>query len=83
MQKDINTAVVFLRDNNSKIPSEVIEFMKQASLRTLKKIESKAKGEMSEEEVGQYADIMRKNGVNTEAMTWSQIVCMANAMRDC
>lgn len=83
MQNDIRKSAVFLRENNNTIPSEVIEFMMQTSLQALKKAESKAKGEMSEEEVGQYADIMRKNGVNTEAMTWSQIVCVANAMRDC
>jgi hypothetical protein len=39
MEKDIRKACVFLRDNNNTIPSEIIEFMLQASLKQLKEIE--------------------------------------------
>jgi len=37
MKKEIIEAVVFLREHNHTIPSETIEFMKQASLDKLKK----------------------------------------------
>lgn len=30
-----------------------------------------------------YSNIMKKNGVNTEAMTWSQMEAVAKAMKEC
>lgn len=36
--------------------------------------------ELSETEIGHYADILRKHGVNTQQMTWGTITEIANAM---
>ena len=36
LEKEIREAVIFLRENNHTIPSDTIEFMKQASLEKLK-----------------------------------------------
>jgi len=38
VEKEIREAIVFLREKNHTIPSETIEFMKQASLKKLKNI---------------------------------------------
>lgn len=42
MQEDIRKACVFLREKNNTIPSEVIEFMKQASLKAWAELERKS-----------------------------------------
>jgi len=39
MEKDIRKAIVFLREHNNTIPSEVIEFMKITALETWRKFE--------------------------------------------
>ena len=38
LEKEIREAIVFLREKNQTIPSETIEFMKQASLEKLSQI---------------------------------------------
>jgi len=39
LKLEIYEAIMFLRENNNTIPSETIEFMKQASLEKLKTLE--------------------------------------------
>lgn len=39
MEKDIRKAYIFLREHNNTIPSEILDFMLNASLEKLKKIE--------------------------------------------
>jgi hypothetical protein len=42
-ESTIREAYLFLRKNNHTIPSETLEFMKDASLKALKKINNKSK----------------------------------------
>lgn len=37
---------------------------------------------MSEKEIELHTDIMRRNGVNTMGMSWSEIIDVANAMEE-
>lgn len=37
---------------------------------------------MDEKQMEYYTDIMRKNGVHTESMTWSQLEAVAKAMQN-
>lgn len=38
--------------------------------------------ELTEEQVSECCDVLRKNGVNTAAMSWSTLVEIANAMHE-
>jgi len=41
LEKEIREAYIFLRENNHTIPSETLEFMKDASLEKLNQINTK------------------------------------------
>jgi hypothetical protein len=80
MKKDIIQAIVFLREKNNTIPSEVLDFMRDASLQREKAIEIANQSKLSEEQINKCVDALRLQGVNTEAMSWGTLKEIAKAM---
>lgn len=80
MDKDIRNAIVFLREKNNTVPSETLDFMRDASIERAKAIDVANQFELTEEQIGKCVDVLARNGVNTEAMTWDTLVKISKGM---